>query len=33
MTAIASGFAQLLTQKLLLLEGKTLEDGENIEIE
>ena len=33
MTAIASGFAQLLAQKLLLLEGKTLEDGENIEIE
>lgn len=33
MTAITSGFGQLLAQKLLLLEGKTLEDGESIEIE
>ena len=32
MSAIASGFSCLLAQKLLLLEGKTLENGGSIEI-
>ena len=29
--AVASGIARLLAEKLLLLEGKTLEDGGSIE--
>ena len=32
-TAIAGGFARLLAEKLLLLEGCTLEDGGSIEVE
>ena len=32
MSAIGSGFSGLLAQKLLLLEGRTLEDCDNIEI-
>jgi len=31
-TAVISGFARLLAEKLLLLEGKTLENGGSIEI-
>ena len=32
MSAVVAGFARLLAEKLLLLEGKTLENGGEIEV-